>query len=284
MIDLGADDPEVMDMLRRGVAIVDEAVESLHDEFLAIGEPASQCELSRLAADLPRGPLDVASAIAVALGNARCALAHISEVIQNPVPTSPVVLQALLRVALVGSARTLYVLLSQDPDVRLERGRVILARDCESGQQGLDRYVAFNGMKAFTPPQSLVQAVRDQRKSVWPIGSPPGDGKIVEGMTESLVDALEMSGHGGEFGADYLRDHADWLWNTYSGAAHGYLWPRLLWGISSDRRVPGDFPLDLHQVAAATHMAMVAALSRSQPDTAGTTDPVPNEWQPQTRD
>jgi len=103
---------------------------------------------------------------------------------------------------------------------------------------------------------------------------PPGDGKIIEGMTHSLVDALELAGLSEEFGPETLRDHSNWLWNAYSGLAHGYMWPRLLWGLSPDRRLPGDFPFDLHQVATATHIALLAALSRSQPDTAATTVPI----------
>jgi hypothetical protein len=209
----------------------------------------------------------------VAIGNARCALDQISHVIQNPVPTSPIVLQSLLRTALLGAARTLYVLLPPGPNVRLERGRTSLARDCESGRQALETYAAFEGMKGVRPPPDLVEAVRDQREDIWPIGNPPGDGKIVEGMTESLVEALKIAGLGDEFGPQYLRDHTDWLWHTYSGAAYCYLWPRLLWGISADRRIPGDFPLDPYQVAVAAHMAVVAVLSRSQPDTAGVGGP-----------
>lgn len=279
VIDLGTDDPEVAEMLLRGLAIVDEVVSSLHDEFLQVDVLPAECELARLSAALPQGPLDLASAIAVALGSARGALSHVSYVIQNPVPTSPVVLQSLLRTALVGSARTLYILLPQDPNTRVERGRAILARDGESGRQGLIRYAAFKGMRAIAPPLDLVQAVGRQRDAMWPRGNPPGDGKIVEGMTQSLVEAFEIEGLADEFGPDFLHDHTEWLWNTYSGIAHGYLWPRLLWGVSPDRRIPGDFPLDLHQIAASAHMAIVAALSRSLPGTAGTTEPVPNEWQ-----
>lgn len=281
MIDLGTDDPQVAEILSRGLAIIDDVVSSLHDEVLAIQELPPQCELLRLVTELPRGPLDVCGAIAVALASARDALDHISYLIQNPVPTSPIVLQALLRAALVGSARTLYVLLPQNPHTRLERGRAILAKDCESGRQGLGKFAAFEGMRAIAAPEELVAAVDNQRKELWPKGNPPGDGKIIEGMTRSLVDALELAGLNEEFGPGILRDHSNWLWNTYSGVAHGYMWPRLLWGISSDRRLPGDFPLDLHQVATATHIALIAALSRSQPDTTATTDHVPSEWRPQ---
>ncbi len=281
MIDLGTDDPLVAEILSRGLAIIDDVVSSLHDEVLTIEELPPRCELLRLVTELPRGPLDVSGASAVALANARGALDHISYLIQNPVPTSPIVLHALLRAALVGSARTLYVLLPQDPQTRLERGRAILARDCESGRQGLEKFATFEGMRAIAAPEALVEAGGSQRKQLWPKGNPPGDGQIIEGMTRSIVDALELAGLSEEFGPDILRDHSNWLWKTYSGLAHGYMWPRLLWRISRDRRLPGDFPFDLYQVATATHVALLAALSRSQPDTAATTTLVSSEWRPQ---
>jgi len=102
-----------------------------------------------------------------------CSLEHISYLVQNPVPTSPIVLQALLRAALVGSARTLYILLPQDPQIRLERGRAILAKDCESGRQGLEKFAAFEGLKVFAAPDELAEAVSNQRKQLWPKGNRP---------------------------------------------------------------------------------------------------------------
>jgi len=217
VIDLGTEDPEVAGILSRGLAIIDGVVSSLHNEVLAIQEPPMRSELLRLVTDLPRGPLDVSGAIAVALANARGSLEHISYLVQNPVPTSPIVLQALLRAALVGSARTLYILLPQDPQIRLERGRAILAEDCESGRQGLEKFAAFEGLKVFAAPDELAEAVSNQRKQLWPKGNPPGDGKIIEGMTHSLVDALELAGLSEEFGPETLRDHSNWLWNARPG-------------------------------------------------------------------
>jgi hypothetical protein len=37
MIDLGIDDPEVAEMLRRSLGIIDDTVDRLHDEYLALG-------------------------------------------------------------------------------------------------------------------------------------------------------------------------------------------------------------------------------------------------------
>ncbi|SMY01673.1 hypothetical protein [Brevibacterium antiquum] len=279
MIDLGLDDLEVAEMLTRALSVIDGPVEDCWSEFLKEKDNTEESELVRLYEEMPAGPIDITGVIAVGVETARSCLNQISFIIQNPVPTSPVVLQTLLRAALVGSARTLYVLLPTDPDERLERAHKVVARDTESGRQGLRQFAGFQGMRAFAAPEDLVESMTNHRKELWPKGNPPGDGKIVEGMSAVMHDALELAGVGEELGHEFLTDHVTWLWNTYSGLAHGYFWPRLLPGLAEDdRRIPGDFPLDLHQIATATHMALLAALSRMAPGSTLTTETIPNNW------
>lgn len=278
MIDFGTSDPDVMDILRRGLHIIDENVAPMRDELDRAWEPmALESEIYRLTSSMPKGPLDIGSAIYVSVTTAHECLSQISYIVQNSVPSSPIVLQTLLRAALVGAARTVFVLLPTDPVVRRKRASAVLARDCESGHQGAKRFAEFEGMAAFAAPESFVTKLAEQRKALWPKGNPPGEGKFVEGMTDSLLEALELAGLTEEFGEDELTDHSTWLWNTYSGLAHGYMWPRLLPSIAEDRRIPGDFPLDLHQVATVTHMAFLAVLNRLENGSSNTNDPVPTD-------
>lgn len=278
MSSLGLDDPEVAEMFRRALAVIDGPVEDCWGAFLAKkDEPNDDSELLRLYEAMPQGRIDITGVIGVGLEAGRSCLHQISYLVQNPVPTTPVVLQALLRVALVGAARTLYVLLPTDPDERLERAHVVVARDAESGRQGLTQFAKFEGMQAFAAPQDLVEEVSAHRKELWS-SRVPGDGKIVEGMGKTIYEALELAGVGEDIGYEYMEDHVTWLWNTYSGLVHGHFWPRLLPTVSGDRRVPGDFPLDLHQVATAVHMALLATLSRMQAGSSGSTAPIPDSW------
>lgn len=78
----------------------------------------------------------------------------------------------------------------------------------------------------------------------------------------------------GDYGPEILRDHASWLWNTYSGLAPVYSWPRLLPGSSHDPNMPGDFPLDFCMVANSCVLAFSAYLDRASADSACTTKPV----------
>lgn len=274
MIDFGLDDPEVAKMLNRALQVIEGPVEDYWSILLEARHECETSELVRLYEAMPRGPIDITGVVAVGLETAYSCLKQISYIIQNQIPTSPVVLQTLLRAALVSSARTLFVLLPTDPNDRTERAHMVVARDTESGRQGLGQFASFEGMQAFVAPQNLVETFASHRKALWPKGNPPGDGRIVEGMSAVMFEALELAGMGDELGREILKDHVTWLWNTYSGLAHGYFWPRLLLTDSGDRRLPGDFPLDLHQVATATHMAMLATLNRMEPGSAWTTDPI----------
>lgn len=278
MIDLFGDDADAEKLLIRALSIIDEDVHVRCKEFFAIRRYAPGSELMRLHTALGEGPLSITDAIGVGLNNAWGALGHLSHIIHNPVPTSRVVLQSLMRAVLVGSARTLYVFLPTTPEDREQRARAVLAKDCDSGHQALQAYATFQGLGAFAAPEELRDQLKAQRKTLWPSGNPPGDGKVITGMIDSLGIALKTAGN--EVGAeqDILQDHGAWLWNTYSGLAHGYTWPRLLPGISPDRGIPGDFPMDIYQVAVVTHIAALAALNRSLPGSATTTDPVPGTW------
>lgn len=278
MSSLGVDDPEVAEMLRRALGIIDGPIEDCWSAFLTKKEESNDdSELVRLYEAMPRGHIDLTGVIDVGLESGHSCLHQISYLVQNPIPTTPVVLQALLRVALVGAARALYVLLPTEPAERLERAHLIVARDVESGRQGLTRFAAFGGMQAFAAPQSLVEEVSAHRKEVWS-RKLPGEGTIVDGMGEAIYAALELAGLGKDFGYEFLKDHVTWLWNTYSGLVHAHFWPRLLPTVSGDRRVPGDFPLDLHQVATAVHMALLATLSRMEPGSSTSTAPIPDSW------
>lgn len=106
MIELAADDPRATLMLERALNVVRE-VAQLHDKFLKAGKRAlpADCELMRLISALPTAPLDLGAVVTVGLGNARGALTHIAAVLTSAIPVAPIVLQALLRAALVGAGR-----------------------------------------------------------------------------------------------------------------------------------------------------------------------------------
>lgn len=274
-IDMGLDNPDAMQALAAAVSIVRESVDQVHNE---IGEmPYSEdCDVYRLARALAPGPMSLDRSIIAAADSARGALDQIAYIIETNAPTSMIVLHALLRAALVGSGRVVFALLPADPSIRLQNSRVLVTQESKSFTQALNRYASFNQLSGLRPPADNLETAKQQNSSLHAGQRAPGDGAVMEGAAQLISEALALTPEYEDGHKELLREHVIWLWNTYSGVAHTYAWPRLLPGSGEDRRVPGDF----YMIAATTHIAMVAFRSRMGPGSAGTTAHVPLRTEP----
>jgi len=171
-IDMGLDNPAAMEALSRAISIVDEGVDSLHDEIAGIAY-SDDCEIYRLAKALPPGPISLDRTIIVAVeplgvhwtrSAGSCATMH----------RQAIVLHALLRAALVGSGRTVFALLPSDPGVRLQNARVLIAQEGKGFTQALDCYARFDQLSGLRPDaQYLAKA---QQQNVHDSGGAPAAG------------------------------------------------------------------------------------------------------------
>jgi hypothetical protein len=273
-INVGLDDPAAMEALSRAVNIVDDVVDSLHDELGGITY-SDESEVYRLARALPPGPISFDRTITVAVEAARGALDQISYILHHNAPTSAIALHALLRAALVGSGRTVFALLPSDPSVRLQNARVLIAQEGMGFTQALDRYARFKSLSGLRPDAQYLATAQEQNAAIQQGRRPPGDGVVMQGAAEAIAAALAAMPEYPNGNRESLQEHVTWLWNTYSGAAHTHAWPRLLPGSGQDRRFPGDFPGDFLMIATAAQLAMLSFKSRFQPGSANTTAPVP---------
>jgi len=281
VIYLGDEDPQAAEILERALYVVEhQLVHFMQHNSLDSPLPETS-EINRLYESTSISPLSIKNILQLALRTASSSLQQIAYTITHPVPTTRVALQSLMRVDLLGTARTALVLLPGDPKQRLKNARMVLAQDCQSGIWALEEYAKFQGMRAMSPPAALLEELRQQRAELYPQGRVPGEGTVIKRQTEAFIQALQMAREGQDdaviledVGPEILRDHASWLWNTYSGLAHVYSWPRLLPGISPDPNMPGDFPLDLYMVANSCVMAFSAYVDRASVDSVSTTKPV----------
>jgi len=281
LIDLGIDDdPEATDLLNRAIVIVQQQIEPIiRKESLFIGLSdtneisglVATSEVFRLQRATGTRPLNINTALLTALDSASTALQQITHFIEHVPKIDRITLQSLMRVAILGTARTAFVLLPADPDKRLKNARTVLAQDCQSGIRGVQKYMNFNGMPGMAPSPELLEDLQKQKNQLYPKGQPPGETEIINQQTEAFIEALHAAGIDRTFSTDIMRDHASWLWNTYSGLAHAYSWPRWLFGLSRDLRIPGDFPIDLFMTANALLMAIIAYLDRTAAGSAFTT-------------
>ena len=276
MIDFGLDDPAVAVHFDRALLVIQDPITELAERLNAIERVPASTELYRLHEGLADGPLRLDQVLFSAAEASVGSLQQIARLVTDELPTSPIVFQTLMRTALVGAARVVYVLLPSDPELRSERAAALVAQDLGGGIRGLKRYVQFEGLAGARAPEELLDSFRAQRQALGPSKIETKDGATVDDMTAAIAEALISAApdeHTDENVA-ILQDEAAWLWNTYSGLAHGHAWPRFMWTLSGDRRIPGDFAMDLHHVATCAHFALVALLARCAPQSAGETRPV----------
>lgn len=278
-IDMGLDDPDSMGMLTWAISVIDESVDRLRDE-IGTNAPSDGSEVYRLARALPPGQVSFDRTVFAAADAARGALDQIRDILRNNIPTSMIVLHALLRSALVGSGRIAFALLPADPSARLRNAKILVAQESNSFMRALDEYAKFEKLLLMRPDDQYLATAREQNDALRDGGRLRGDGAVMTGAADVIGAALAAAPECPDGHRQLQREHVIWLWNTYSGAAHTYAWPQLTPSTGDDRRVPGDFPGDFFMVASTAHIAMLSLQSRLQPGSADTTEPVPMRSEP----
>lgn len=272
MLDLGTDDPEVREALARAIAITQEQIAPLMRRNSFFTRLSETSEVYRLQQATGVTPLNLENVLRMALDSANAALQQIAYFLEDTSQIDRITLQSLMRVAILGTARAAFVLLPTEPDKRLENAKIVIAQDCQSGIRGVQQYVEFKGMPAMAPQPDVLEGLQQQKVELYPNGRLPGETTIIVRQTEALIEALHAAGVDKNSSTDIMRDHASWLWNTYSGLAHANSWPLLLPGLSADPRIPGDFPIDFYMTVSAFHVAILAYFDRTQPGSESTTE------------
>lgn len=273
MIDINQSDPRTAQALKLAYEAV-EIINALHSA--ATKSPLIPgSELHRLDAALPPGPVSFGQTIMASTSASCGALDQISRILTTNVPTSPIALQALMRAALVGTARTFYALLPTDPSDRDRNAHSLVLQDVKSCNKALPAYGSFQTFASFNPPTPLVSEAKQQEIDLLKVAPYVGDGAIVTAMMNAFADVLDNDNEVTDPAhRRQLQEHAKVLWNTYSGAAHALFWPQLLPATSTDQRIPGDFAADLWMIATAALIAQMALMHRLQPASANYDQPL----------
>lgn len=244
----------------------------LHDQIRQTSW-AEDSELARLTYALPDRPLSVSGTVMAGMDAATGALEHIARILAGPPPHPTPALHPLLRTALVGAARAATALLPTDPDVRLTNAAAVLWRDADGFRPALSAMSKFKQLQALKPPADLVDAAAEQRTALVAAGGKIPEGILVDRMIQSVANAVTTARPGDDH--QTLREHASWMWNLYSGAAHANFWPRIIEPFYGDgNAITGNYLGDLFQVSVATEVGLYAVLDRARPGTAGATSPV----------
>jgi hypothetical protein len=218
------------------------------DTWTALGVPGS--ELDRLVQDLPKGPVDLRQTVWEALWTAWTCLDQVAEFAKGWRSSSPQVTMILLRSALMAAARVVYAVAPHARPDRRERALTVMQQEAKSLLRLYNDADTFGTPIANLPPQDEREAQRRAAEALLASSKQIGEAKLLKEMARVSDELLkaERDDNGAHDALNGVgeRDELLWVFNLYSGIAHGYAWPTLMWRIGS---YPTNFVGDLWLVA-----------------------------------
>ena len=176
MVDIGLDADGAIEHLRRQLAIV-EIIDKLDGQLspdpYRLAEPGS--ELAALAETAPDAPVNLVLSVRAGLTAARGALDQIASLLGHNSPTDAIVLQALLRTALLGAGRVVFALAPADPGQRQRNVRVVLRQESRSLMQGLNAFAEFEHLASLKPHGGYLEEQRRKNKALQDGSQPAGE-------------------------------------------------------------------------------------------------------------
>lgn len=262
MIDIGLDSDSAHEYLQRQmdiIKVIDDLDEQLSSDPRTLAEPGS--ELAALAEDTRNTPVDLLFSVRAGLTAARDSLDQIAYIFSHNLPTSPIVLQALTRSALMGAGRVVFALSPTDPVQRRQNARLVLRQEGQSLLRGLNAFSHFTHLSSLKPDDGYLAVQRERNAMIQEGQRPSGEARILEEMASVIGAQLVASTLSPPDGGEPVAEHITWLWHTFSGAAHGFGWPKLLPGTPS---MPGNYVADLGLVVSISHLAFDTTVQRTR--------------------
>lgn len=259
-MDLGLDDPAALRHFTQALHLVKEARETL-DDVPAFPQPDSIVRNLQKHPVLGDPPVDLVLTLHQGARSAVECLDQIRRFTEDAIPTEPFVIAALMRSALLASARVIYVLGPESPDEQTKHAMNILVQETDSLFRCYKSANRSSQLVALRVPQDVfdAQSARQERlkesapsRKFSETETLEGAAEIIGRRTQSRLDTEEIN-----TGA-IMREHLLWMFNLYSGKAHGLGWPKL---VHHQHDLPGDFATDIHQLASLTEQAVRALRS-----------------------
>lgn len=259
-MDIGLDTQEDLDQLTRVLEAIDEAAalcDRLPDDPATLDQPGS--DLNRMIALLPEPQVDPRLTVYQGLGISRGALGLVRSIfLDNSPAIVPSVLPVLLRSALLGAGRILFMLGPVDEAQRIANTVVVLKQEAASFHTAYTQFAGFQHFQALIPASETVALYERRRVALMRGGRPPGEARTLDSMAEVIGELLAGTESAVPSQTDddlsgLAREHLRWMFNVYSGVAHGFAWP---WLGPHTRSLPGHF---IAEFTTATNVAYLAA-------------------------
>ncbi len=199
---------------------------SRHDRLIASYDNwmPGPTELGRLSDALTVGPINLAKCLPNTASITRFSLEIVRDWLRSGVKAVPLAIQA--RTILMGAGRILYCLGPSSFEERLEHAQSVVLQEASSCLRALKASRQFQALSAQAPSKDAVEAVSAQVKALTAAtgGQAMGEASMLRGMAEVVAALLPDEGSA----AQAHREHVSWMFQRYSGYAHGYGWPSML--------------------------------------------------------
>ena len=266
-MNIGLDTQQDLEQLIRVLAAIDELAglcDRLPDDPATLDQPAS--DLNRMLASLPEPQVDPRLTINQGLGISRGALGLIRSIfLDNSPAIAPSVLPVLLRSALLGSGRILFMLGPADEARRIANTVVVLKQEAASFHTAYTQFAEFHQFQALIPDPETVALYERRRVELMRDGRPPREARTLDSMAEVIGELLAAaesavpSQEDDDLGT-LAKEHVRWMFNVYSGVAHGFAWP---WLVPHTESLPGHFIAEFTTVTNVAHLAADLTLRRA---------------------
>lgn len=256
-MNLGLDEPGALEALTRALQSI-ETARMLLDDVSAFPHPDSIVRQLQKRPALDDPPVDLVLTLHQGARSAVECLDQIRRFIDDEIPTEPFVIAALMRSALLASARVHYILGPESMDEQAEHALNILIQETDSLFRCYRHANQVSRLAPLRVPQDIFDAQNDRRQR---LREHAPSSRFTE--TDTLKGAAEVIGKQTQDRADAegidtestLSEHLLWMFNLYSGKAHGLGWPLL---VHHEGDLPGSFAADIYQLANITCLAILA--------------------------
>lgn len=244
MYTFGMEDQAAKDHVERSLEVID-LLTSPEGRAWASVAPAEDGEIARLERKALADPVLLSHSLGNAAVAAIDSLQHISMALRSSGGTLTT-FRSMMRTALMGAGRIGYAVLPETEAEREANAATILAQEARSLKQALKSFDTFTDLKDLRPTAAETTTLREQINA-HPSRPKDGDGAMIQRAAE-LIGA-EVAKREPSAPSGVVADQLAFIWNTSSGAAHGFYW---------QNDFEGEFVTDLGLVVPAVQYTLEA--------------------------
>ncbi len=135
----------------------------------------------------------------------------------------------------------------------MPQGSWILLQESESIQRCYKKTLNFIHLAGLVPSQDVVDQQNRRHQHLKTVSRNIRESEVLDEIAPIVGALLQAAGQYEPTDEARLREQLHWVFNIYSGIAHGFGWPKL---VSGSRSLPGHFASDLWMTATVSLLAI----------------------------